>query len=64
MDQQAIQHHNKATITKNAQGLFSILMKAFDLRRQLGVNSGTEDSNELYDLVDKMMLGTTDGRGE
>ena len=57
---QAIQHHTKSTITKNAQILFTAVLQAFDVRRQFQEDDGNQDSDdELYPLVDKIALDLT-----
>ena len=53
---QAIQHHTKATVTKNARTLFDILLEAFDLRRKFQDADVSDD--ELVDLVDRVALDT------
>lgn len=57
---QAIQQHTKATVTKNAQTLFAVLLEAFDLRRLFSQSdAGNEDHTELYTLVDDLALDMT-----
>ncbi|USW50140.1 Putative U3 small nucleolar RNA-associated protein [Septoria linicola] len=54
----AVQHHTKSTISQNAQLLFTTLLHAFDLRRQI---MGTDDEHEsasLYDLVNDTAMQT------
>lgn len=53
----AIQHHTKANMTKNAQTLFAVLLKAFDLRRMTAEKDN--DYAEAFAIVDKMALDTT-----
>ena len=55
---QAIKFHTKATITKNAPTLFTILLNAFDLRRTAG-GLPTDQTSQLCDAVDKVALDTT-----
>ncbi|RMZ18339.1 hypothetical protein D0862_00451 [Hortaea werneckii] len=49
----AVQHHKKAIVIRHAQALFGVLLKAFDLRR---THPDEEDSEEVFDLVDKIAL--------
>ncbi|KAI7601187.1 hypothetical protein KC346_g12932, partial [Hortaea werneckii] len=49
----AVQHHKKAVVIRHAQALFGVLLKAFDLRR---THPDEEDSEEVFDLVDKIAL--------
>ena len=57
--QHAVEHHPKMVITNQAPILFSILLKAFDLRRQLDrPDSETQDA-ELYLLVGQIALDMT-----
>ena len=53
----AIQHHSKATVTKNAQAVFTVLLKAFDLRR--GTVEEEDDLSGVFSLVDKIALDAT-----
>jgi U3 small nucleolar RNA-associated protein 10 len=56
----AIQHHSKATITKNARLIFNILLEVFDLRRSLDPQrADAAQSNDLYNLVDKIAMDVT-----
>lgn len=62
----AIKHHSKSTIAKNAQLLLGILLSGFDLRRKLPPLSGSadaEDSDEdeestPYDIVTSAAMET------
>ncbi|KAI7491361.1 hypothetical protein KC351_g116 [Hortaea werneckii] len=49
----AVQHHKKSVVIRHAQALFGVLLKAFDLRR---THPDEEDSDEVFDLVDKIAL--------
>lgn len=53
----AVEHHNKATISQHAQLLFTILLSAFDLRRQLADADG-DDHTSLFDLVNQTTMQT------
>ena len=57
---EAIQSHDKATVTKNARVIFSILYEAFDLRRNFHTIKEDEDhGSDIFDLVDKIALDVT-----
>jgi U3 small nucleolar RNA-associated protein 10 len=59
---QAVQYHTKATITKNASNLFNLLLKGFDLRRQVrGTTAHIPASDGIVDFtkVDDLALETT-----
>ena len=55
----AVGHHTKATVTKHAATLFAVLLKAFDLRRNLAPHAGAEVAEETFNLVDQLALETT-----
>ncbi|KAK4505512.1 hypothetical protein PRZ48_003475 [Zasmidium cellare] len=54
----AIKHHTKATVTKNAKPIFSILLNAFDLRRRLTPedDEDVEVDPEVFDEVDSAAM--------
>ena len=55
MLQGIVAHHTKATITKNAQLLFSILLKAFDLRGTFADEAHTDvETDRLQQLLDNV----------
>ncbi|KAK5128781.1 hypothetical protein LTR85_000114 [Meristemomyces frigidus] len=53
----AVSHHTKATVTKNAQTLFIVLLNALDLRRT--TSEGEDDYTEIFALVDRIALDVT-----
>jgi U3 small nucleolar RNA-associated protein 10 len=57
---EAIQSHDKATVTKNARVIFSILYEAFDLRRKLHTLKEDEhQGSDMFNLVDRIALDVT-----
>lgn len=59
---QAVSHHTKAIITRNAQSLFAILLEAFDLRRHFAAadsNAGEDVSQEVFTMVDTIAMDLT-----
>lgn len=58
----AIEHHRKASVTKNASTIFPILLKAFDLRRNIALADDDDDKDkdeEFLCMVDQLALDTT-----
>ena len=57
---QGIHHYTKATVTNNAQLLFTILLEAFDLRRRLQSGDKEEGAyKERHSLVNRLALDVT-----
>ncbi|KAK3057656.1 snoRNA-binding rRNA-processing protein utp10 [Extremus antarcticus] len=56
--QAGIGHHSKATVTKNAQVLFAILLQAFDLRAEFADN-GEHNVEEDTSLADTIAMEVT-----
>ena len=56
---QAIGHHTKATVTSNAQTVFSIVLEAFDLRRRFQRDGSSGQADQVYALVDNIALELT-----